>query len=104
MPRARRPAMQVTFLRHAGNFFAARSPRHISRARREGPENRIETLHHSRLSADHLAIAAFESPDASACANVAVVNPFRGKLLRAANVVDVIRISTIDNHIVSLKF
>ena len=51
------------------------------------------------LPADHLAVAALQSPDAAAGANIHVVKPFGVQFLGAANVVDVVRIAAVDDHV-----
>jgi len=56
-------------------------------------------LHDFGLPADHLAIAALESPNAAARADVDVVKALRRKFLGAANVIDVVRISAVDHDI-----
>ena len=53
----------------------------------------------SRLAADHLAEAALEPPDAAARAGIHVVNAVRGQYLRAANVVDVVRVAAVDDDV-----
>ena len=95
--------MQVAFLRRPANFFAARGARNISPAWRKRFENGIEAFHHRRFPANHLAIAALQSPDAAARAHVTVMNSLRGKLFRAANVINVVRISAINHHVVFFK-
>src|SRR5258705_1542601 len=54
--------------------------------------------------ADHLAVAAFEPPDAAAGADVNVVNAFGSEFLGAANVVDVVRVAAVDEDVVLAEF
>src|SRR6266850_8423734 len=61
-----RPAVEVTLFGRPPKFVAAGSARHLATARRERGENRIETLNHLCLAADHHAITTFQAPDASA--------------------------------------
>src|ERR1700730_19238319 len=70
---ARWAAMEVSLFRGAGDLFAAGSARCVAATWREGLENGIEMADGVVLAADHLAVAAFESPDASASADVNVV-------------------------------
>src|SRR5262245_42074789 len=65
MTGAARPATQVALLRCAVRLLTPRRARDVARARREGREDRIETLHCVRLAADHHAIAALKPPDAA---------------------------------------
>ena len=56
-----------------------------------------------RFAADHHAVAALETPDAAAGADVHVVDALRGELLRAPDVVDVVRIAAVDQDVVLLE-
>ena len=56
-----------------------------------------------RFAANHHAVAALEAPDAAARPHVHVVDPLRGELLRAPDVVDVVRIATVDQDVVWLE-
>ena len=60
-------------------------------------------LHGLGRPADHETIAALQTPNAAAGADIEVINSARGQFLRAANVVDVIGISAVDDAVVSLK-
>ena len=71
--------------------------------RRERREDRIESLDDRLLAADHQAVAAFESPDAAAGADVDVVDLLRGELGGAAKIVDVVRVAAVDEDIVRLE-
>ena len=55
------------------------------------------------LAADHLAVAALESPDAAAGADVHVVNAFRAEFLGAADVVVVIGIAAVDEDVAGFE-
>src|ERR1044072_8820360 len=54
---------------------------------------------HVLLTTDHLAIATLESPNTATRSHVDIVNSLGAQLLSATNVVDVIRIAAIDDHI-----
>ena len=73
-PHPRRPAMQVTLFGRPGKFIATRGARHLATARREGGENRIETLNDLCVATDHHAITTFQAPDAAAGSDIDVVN------------------------------
>ena len=51
------------------------------------------------LAADHHAIAALETPYAAARSDVDVMDPLARELLRAANVVDVVRVAAVDHDV-----
>jgi len=52
------------------------------------------------FAANHLAVAAIETPNAAASAHVAIVNAFRAQLFRAANIVNVIGVSAVNDDVV----
>jgi hypothetical protein len=54
-------------------------------------------------AADHLAIAALQAPDASAGADVDILDSLRLELLGAADIVDVVGIAAIDQDIAPLQ-
>ena len=56
-------------------------------------------LHDIGLAADHQAVAALQSPDAAAGADVDVMDALGLQFLGAANIVDVIRIAAIDDDV-----
>src|SRR5690349_20567248 len=51
------------------------------------------------LTTDHLAVTTFESPNTATRSYVDVMNSFRAQLVSATNVVDVIRIPAVDDHV-----
>jgi len=85
--------VQVAFLGGAGNFVTAGRAVHVAAAGGQRFEDGVEVLHDVVFAADHLAVAAFESPDAAAGANVDVVNALAAQFLGAADVVDVIGVA-----------
>src|SRR4030095_6023678 len=74
----------------AGAFAGGGGPRRA---------DRIEVLDHSGLAADHQAIPAVASPDAAAGPDVHVVDALACERLRAADVIDVIRIAALDQDV-----
>ena len=87
--------MQVALLGRAVSVAARRcaAPR---RARRQRREDRLEPRDRRVVAADHQAVAALEAPDAAADADIDVVDAARRKRLRAADVVDVVRVAAVD--------
>src|SRR5437660_5478637 len=99
-----RAAVKVAFLGGAGDFVASGGALHIAASGSERLENRVESLYGGRFAADHLAIAAFEAPDAAAGADIAIVDALGREFFRPANVVNVIGISAINDNVVLFKF
>src|SRR6202012_2134124 len=48
-------------------------------------------------------VAAFQAPDATACAYVDIVDALGSQLLGAANVVDIVRVAAIDQDVALFK-
>ena len=103
VPRAVRPAVQVALLGSTGARFATGGAGDVADARRERREERIEMLDDGRFTANHHAVAALEAPDAAARPHVHVVDALRGELLRAPDVVDVVRIAAVDQDVAVLE-
>src|ERR1700681_3380928 len=99
MAGARRAAMQIAFFSGPGGFFTAGSAINISAARRQRFENGIKMFHNVVFAADHLAIAALESPDPAARADINIVQAFRGEFFCATNVVNVVGVSSVDEDV-----
>ena len=57
----------------------------------------------SQAAADHLAEAALQSPDASAGADIDIVQTLSGQFLSAANVVDVVGVAAVDDDVARLR-
>src|SRR6266702_3005868 len=96
-------AMEVSFLGRPANFIPPGCTGYVAATRCEGFENRIEALHDVRFAADHLAISSFEPPDAAAGADVAIMDSFRGEFFGAADVINVVRVSAVDDDVVLLQ-
>src|SRR5450432_137214 len=71
-------AMEIAFFGGAAGFFAAGGAIDISAAGRERFENGVEMFDHVIFAANHLAVAALESPDAAAGADIHVVQTLGG--------------------------
>src|SRR5262249_37304423 len=86
-----RPAVQVTLLGGAADFFATGGTGDfIAPTRGERRKNRADVLYPSGVAANHHAVAALQPPGAAASADVHVMKLLGGKLLRAADVVHVV--------------
>ena len=96
-------AVQVALFGGAAEFLAARRARNVADAGSEGGEDGIEMLDDVFFAADHHAVAAFESPDTAAGADVDVVDFFGRQFLGAADVVDVIGIAAVDQDVAGFE-
>ena len=92
-------AIQIAFFGGAAGLLSPRRTIGVAAAGRQRLEDRIEMPDDFRLAADHLAEAALQSPDAAAGADIHVVQAFGVQFLGAANVVDVIGIAAVDDHV-----
>src|SRR2546426_651107 len=100
---AGRAAVKIAFFGRAAYLVAAGCTIDVAATGRERFENRIEALHDVGFAADHLTIAPFEAPDAAAGANVTIMDSLGRKFFRAADIIDVVGISTIDDDVVLFK-
>src|SRR5262249_61510761 len=96
MAGAVRSAVQVPTLRGAAADLPPWRARGIAGAGGEPREDRIEVPDDIRLAPDHQAVPALPSPDTAARSDVDVVDTALRELLRAPDVVDVIRIPAVD--------
>src|ERR1700720_4236289 len=94
--RTGRPAMEVAFFRSAWLLFPSGGALYIAAAWREGLENRIQMRHHLPLTADHLAVAALQAPDAAAGSDIHVVNSLGAQFPSIADIVYIIRVAAVD--------
>src|SRR5829696_2144895 len=103
---ARRSTVQVTFRGSAGISGSIRCGRrrwNSITSRCQCLEDRIEMGNNILLTSDHLAVTALQSPDTATRADVNVVNACSFQLARAPDVVNVIRISAVDNNVARLN-
>src|SRR5215469_8662340 len=91
-------AMQITLFGRAAELLASWRARNVASARRQRCENRVETLNHFLLPADHHAITAFQSPDAAAGADVNVMNFFRRQFLGATDIIHVVGVASVNEN------
>ena len=103
MPGAIGTAMEIALFGGAARFFAAARSRDGADAGSQGCKDRVETVHDVILAADHHAIAALESPDAAAGANIDIVDLLRRQFLGAADVVDIVGIAAVDDDVTGIK-
>ena len=97
----RRTAVEITFFGRAARvgFDASRGTLDIAHSRGERLEDRIEMLNGVLLTADHHAVTALDAPDATARADVDVVNALLGQSSGATDVVFVVLVAAGDDHV-----
>src|SRR3546814_14426038 len=95
MPGAMRAAMQIALFGGAFVIGSARCARRRVDAWRQRQKDRIEMFDNLFLTADHQAIPACLANYPSARAHIEIVDSFVFQLLRAADVVVIIRIAAI---------
>ena len=95
--------MQVAIFGGARDFVAARRASDVAASGRQRLEDRVQALHGRLFAADHHAIAALQAPHAAAGADIYIMNSLGREFLAAADIVNVIRISAIDNDVVLLQ-
>ncbi len=92
-----------TFFRRPRNLLASRRAVHVAASRRQTLEDRIQALHRVSRPTDHLAVTALQTPHAAAGADVAVVNPLPRQFLGVADIVDVVRVPSVDDGVALLE-
>src|SRR5262249_31713859 len=100
MTRAVAAAMQVALGAGSAELLATGRRRDLGATGRQSSEDRMEAIDRLFLTADHQAIPAVQSPHAAARANVHVMDALPAQLLRAADVVDVVGVSAIDEDVI----
>lgn len=103
MAGAVRATVQITLLGRAAHLLAAGRFRNAALPRSERREDGLEMLQCRLLAADHHAVAPFQSPYASARADVNVVNRVRRQFLSAADVIHVVRVPAVDHDVTRLQ-
>ena len=102
MPGADRAGVDITLLDAGVASLAPAGARDIAGTRRQACEDRIETIDHRLVAADHHAIAAVDSPNPAAGADVDIVDSAFLQRLAAAYVVLPERIAAIDDDVAGL--
>src|ERR1700680_3518241 len=103
MPRAGRATVNVTMLGCPAQFLPAGSSRNVAQARRQSFEDGIQTIERLFRAADHHAVAAFQTPDAAAGANVNVMDSSLFQFLRPPDVIFVIRVAAVNDDVACFK-
>jgi hypothetical protein len=97
-------AVQVSMLGGAADLLPAQAcaaPNFDSRSQRG--EDGLTALHDRIVAADHQAIAAVRSPHSTAGAGVHIVDALRLQFCGTAYVVMVVRVASVDDHVVRLE-
>src|SRR5262249_38794377 len=94
-----RPAVEISPLGRAVGGLSPGGAGDVAGAGSKLREDGIEMLHDRRFAADHEAISALASPDAPAGPDVDIVDALPAKLLRTADVVDVIGVAAVDEDV-----
>src|SRR5579863_1747359 len=86
VPGADRAGMEIALLDAGVASLSAFGAGDVTEAGRERLEDRIETLDHLLVAADHHAVAALDAPDAAGCADVDVVDAAIPELVAPADI------------------
>src|SRR5262249_38901732 len=97
------PAMQITLLGAATNFFTPRRAWDVTHAWGQTGKDGIEVLDHRLFAANHHAVASLQTPDATTRSHVYVVDALRREFPGAPDIVNVIGIASIDQHVLCLE-
>lgn len=82
------------------NLTISTACRNRPEAWRECCKRAVETRDGGAVATDHLAVAALKTPHASAHTHVDVVHAERGEFFAAADVIDVVTVSAVDDAVV----
>ena len=85
------------------DLLPSRCARRRLDARGEGREDRGETLDGRFVTADHQAVSTVHPPDSAARADVHIVNAFQFQFGVAADVIVVVRVAAVDDHVVTCE-
>src|SRR5260221_8480582 len=92
-------AVEIAVFDGAGSVFSPRRARNVAAAWRQRFEDRIEMTKRLFGSADHHAVAAFQSPHATAGSDIDIVDAFVAQGNGAARVVFEVRVSAVDDDV-----
>src|SRR5277367_57580 len=95
--------MQIPLFRVVRRTRAACRANDVANARSNTLKDRIEMVDGILRSANHQAVAAFETPDTTAGPYINVMNAFTGKLFGATDVIDVVGIAPVDEDVTRPK-
>jgi hypothetical protein len=94
------PTEEVALLGGAAYLLASRSAGYCTDSRSKRREDGVKALGNFGLAADHEAVAAFESPDATTSTNVHVVDAVRLKCFSTTDIVVIVGVAAIDDDII----
>src|SRR6185437_6299635 len=97
-----RSAMQISLLGRAVSLIATGCSGRGSDPGSKGGEDWLETLDHVWFAANHQTISVFRTPDPAAGPNIDIVDTLRLEFARAANVVDVVGIASVNDGVAGL--
>lgn len=92
-------AMKVPFFSGSSFRSTARSVINVTNTGSQSGEDRIKMLNDSGFATNHHAIAAIQTPNPTASANIDIMDAFYSEFFSSTNIVDIVRVSTIDKDI-----
>src|SRR5580700_7216715 len=98
-----RSTVQIALLSGAANLLTSWCACYVTHSGRQGRENRVEMLDDICFSANHHAVAAIQSPDTAAGTHVHVVDLLCREFPRTTDVVNVVRIATVNKDVSRFK-
>src|SRR6516164_11278215 len=98
-----RTTVQISLFRSSTEIFSAGRARDVAHPWRERGEDGIEVMYDFVFTSDHHAVTAVETPNATAGSHIYVMDVLRCKVLRPPNVVDVVRIPSVNEDIAWFK-
>ena len=101
--RATRAAVQIAVFGGAADLLPAGRARSLIDTWGQRGEDRVEALDDGIFAADHQAVAALRSPDPAAGSDVHIVDAFRFQIGGAANVIVVVGVAAVDDHVVAFE-
>src|SRR5665213_1337905 len=93
-------AVQIAVFGGAPYFLTTGCARRRIDTWSKGGKNGVDALHYIIVSAYHQAVATFRSPDAATCPRIHIVDALRFQFGSAADVIMVVGVATIDDHII----
>ena len=91
--------MKVTVFCSSGLRWPAWGAINVTNTRSQGGEDRIKMLNDGGFATNHHAIAAIQTPNPTASANIDIMDAFYSEFFSSTNIVDIVRVSTIDKDI-----
>src|SRR2546428_2126725 len=97
------PAMEIPLLGGASGLFTPRRARYVAHAWSQRGKDWIEVFDYLLLATNHHAVPALQSPDATARSHIYIMDSLRREFLGAPDIVNVIGIAAVDQHVLCLK-